>query len=742
MSDLIRWAIAIEVVGGAFLPLALWVFRALPDRGYIFAKMLGLVCITYVTWLVGSFLPIASSVALPLTVLLVGGALSWWFLWEETVRTLGSLRNVIAIEEGLFLLALIVWSVLRAQVFHPGIGHTEQYMDMSLLGASIHSGSYPPYDPWMSGHTVNYYYVGYLMFGLLVKLSGVAPTVGYNLSLSVLFAFVIAGTWSLAYALTRRFTWALLAPVFVGLLGNWHAVLVQLFQAHQDPSTTYYWFWGSTRVIGSNTTITEFPFFSFMLGDLHPHVMSFPLVLLALAFGVSIVQSAGPVRLERSVGSLAPFGLLAVTVGMLFTVNSWDFPTYLLLVSGCLAANAYLRDDSRTWWQAPLGSVVALGIISLLLYTPFYVQFRSPTHGLGPVTTPSDLFEFLQVMGVMLLPAALLLGSLAFLFQPSGAMDAEHERIAAAKGRATEVGTLQATSALRIGAYGVLFVAVLIESHAHAWVFLLMLTLGLGAAWVLYRVINSEGPHAADIVALAFMLVALLMLAVPEIVYVRDSFDNGPSYRMNTLFKLYYQAWTLLGVVSAYGAYRGWGILRRHLPTSYGVAALALIAAGVVGGLYYTVNAPQSANQGGVATSLDGSSLLAVNAPGDYAAVQWLRKHSSGNPIEMEGTGGEYDAKFARISTFTGLPTVMGWAGHEFQWRGSDPDIQRRVDDIKTVYTTSDVGRARSLLRQYSVRYVIVGSTEHQAYTGADLAKFSRFMRTAFSSGGTTIYTW
>jgi uncharacterized membrane protein len=183
-------------------------------------------------------------------------------------------------------------------------------------------------------------------------------------------------------------------------------------------------------------------------------------------------------------------------------------------------------------------------------------------------------------------------------------------------------------------------------------------------------------------------------------------------------------------------------VLKQYFSAVYGWGAVAVIAVGTLGGLYYTVNAPQSANQGGLAQSLDGSALLQANAPGDYAAAQWLIRNVSGTPTEMEATGGEYDTRFARISTFTGLPTVMGWAGHEFQWRGADPEIQKRVDDIKTVYTTSDVAQARSLLRQYNVRYVVVGPTELQAYPGPGLTKFSRFMHTAFAQAGTTVYTW
>src|SRR5206468_2310491 len=111
--------------------------------------------------------------------------------------------------------------------------------------------------------------------------------------------------------------------------------------------------------------------------------------------------------------------------------------------------------------------------------------------------------------------------------------------------------------------------------------------------------------------------------------------------------------------------------------------------------------------------------------------------------VVLEAVGDDY-SNAARISTFTGLPTVMGWIGHEGQWRGADPQIQQRQKDVETIYTTSDSEEARRLLRQYEVRYVLVGGLEQSRYTKnpSDLRKFGRFMRTAYHTGNTTIYSW
>jgi YYY domain-containing protein len=422
---------------------------------------------------------------------------------------------------------------------------------------------------------------------------------------------------------------------------------------------------------------------------------------------------------------------------MLFTMNSWDFPTYLLVVCACIGVQAYISDDSFGWWRIPALTIVGLAVVSLFLYAPFFIHFQSLTKGVGLVTTPSDVWQFVQVFGLPLLPALLLVGCLAVLLQPTSSVEEIEDEYPSREAGAARLGSPGHVFALLA-----LLVVVVIGARFHLWVMLLMLALGAAAVLVLHRVTNTEEPNRADALALLLVAIGCLMLALPEVVYVRDSFDGSSVYRMNTVFKFYYQAWVLLGVAAAYAVYRGWHVLRQYFSPSSAWAAVVVVAAGALGGLYYTVNAPQSANQGGLADSLNGASVLQANAPGDYTAVRWLRTHVSGNPVELEATGGEYDTRFARVSTFTGLPTVLGWGGHEYQWRGSDPEIQQRSNDIKTIYTTTNVQTAQTLLRRYNVRYVIVGATERFAYPGQGLNKFGRFMHPVMTDAGTTLYAW
>lgn len=749
MIDFLRWLLVIEILGAAILPLTLWLFRWLPDRGYGFGKILGLLAITYVTWIVGNALPIAGPALLPTVILVVLGVIGWWLSAGSTLAELREMRRTVVVEECLFVGALVVWTLMRAYVFHPGISHTEQYMDLTFLQGSLRSASYPPYDPWMSGHAINYYYFGYLMYAMVIKLSGVLPAVGYNLALSTVFAFTLAGAYSVIYALTRNLAWSGLGPVFVGLLGNWHAALVQLPAGCSSGAS--FWFWESSRVVGnqfahcsttgSSPTINEFPYFSFMLGDLHPHVMALPVTILSVGVAAALLFSPYTISLSRQLPDLARLGVTAIIVGSLYAINSWDFPTYLLVVAACIGINAYLTDSSATWWKGPALTIPLLAVAGVVAFSPFYFRFKAPAHGIGLVTTPTPLFDLVQVFGLFLAAAAILLVVFGLIYQPADEFASGQGEDADDNPSALEVGSARADNYMLLVAGAAFFLIVGIRFHL--WTLMILILFLGAAAMLLHRVVNTEEPRREDAAALCLIAIGCLALAFTEVVYLRDAFDGGTDYRMNTVFKFYYQAWTLLGLAGAFGAYRSWRLLRKHFPRAYGGVALAVLAVGVAAAGLYTVEAPQSAALGGNAANLNGMSELIAGHPSDAAAIAWLQSRVKGNPVTLEAVNPKsaYDSAYGRVAAFTGLPTVMGWQDHEYQWRGADAEIGKRFADVTTIYTTKDAGLAARLLHAYHVRYVFAGDSE-RAMPGADLGKFARFMRVAYQSGSTKVYTW
>ena len=136
--------------------------------------------------------------------------------------------------------------------------------------------------------------------------------------------------------------------------------------------------------------------------------------------------------------------------------------------------------------------------------------------------------------------------------------------------------------------------------------------------------------------------------------------------------------------------------------------------------------------------TLDGLAFLKQPAPGEYAAIQWLRDEAPFGRL-VEAVGDDY-SDFARISSSTGLPTILGWKGHELQWRSSSASFQGREDDVRAIYSSSDSQEVLRLLNAYDVRYVYLGSRERQTYGSESLADFGEFLRTAFEQDGVIVY--
>jgi uncharacterized membrane protein len=121
--------------------------------------------------------------------------------------------------------------------------------------------------------------------------------------------------------------------------------------------------------------------------------------------------------------------------------------------------------------------------------------------------------------------------------------------------------------------------------------------------------------------------------------------------------------------------------------------------------------------------------------PDDYQAFQFMQGLDPG--VVAEAVGGQY-SEFARVSTFTGMPTVLGWPGHEGQWR--DDALQgSRQDDIATLYATDDWNVAREIIDRYDIRYVYVGNLERTTYP-VNEEKFNLFSKPIYQLGNVTIY--
>lgn len=808
-ADIFRWWITIQALGLLALPLTVWFFRRFPDRGYSFAKPFGLLLVGYGAWLL-SMLGLGSFgrfqlIAVALVIGVGGLALLGRSGRTQAVADMRARLGWIGFQEALFAVALYFGLWLRWHEFF-GFGaalqHTEQPMDLTFLSGILASRQFPPQDPWLTPYPINYYYLGFLLVAVVARLTELTPGEAYTLGMATIFALTATGIAGMVRNLIdlshdhaaalkphadhaaavpasgARRGWGrwivpLIGVVLVLVVGNQAGTLqilagsekvvalapgevlwairnnlgprealqlppsfpakdfgdqTQLIPENLASRATFDRWWPSRAVWddlrGDNGeiiryyNITEFPFFSFLLGDLHPHVLALPWALLALACALNVLlRDRAPDF--RSRGGIVQLVVTAIVLGSLYAINSWDLPTYLLIYLGALTL-LYLRlaTSLRRFFWAHWAQQAGITVLaSYMLYIPFYLSFSAPTapEGQSPVAlvrARTSLLDFLIMFGLFFVPLA------AYVIRMARAPRAEQQP-------AQNLASL--STLLILG--GLLLLGIVV-----GWPLFVLLPFAVWACFTAY----DRRDQPATAFALWVFAVAALVIWATDIVYLRDIYANP---RMNTIFKFYYQVWLLWAMLAAYAL---WALAQRIRWTSLLWLAPTLLL--FLSAFTYPVLAPKT---GQTERTLDGLAYLEREAPGEAAAIDWIRQNTAPDAVIVQATGKQYNPQKSRISSATGRPTILGWDGHERIWRRTQEDvvaqIAEREQDINTIYSTLDPLQAQALLDKYNAQYVYVGPNERalaqeQGAPPQALEKFDQFMTPVFQRDDVVLY--
>ena len=793
MLNFLWWLITVEAIGLAAFPLTFYLLRRLPDRGFSVSKPLGILIVGYAAWIL-SVLHLVPSVRLSLTaILLVMAAISGYIVIKKRGELRAFLRaeyRTLILAEAIFLVFLVGWAVFRA--YDPAIDHTEQPMDFAFLNASIESSTGQPEDPWLRGQPISYYYFGYWMMGGVSELSGVPSNFSYNLSMALIPAMAAMGIFGLVAAMIRseRARWrfaaagGIVAGIVLGVIGNLEGVL-EFMRANaiggqgfydwvridglsgpaEDPTDSwapqdFWWWFRATRVIntfqdgqGIDYTIQEFPFFSFMLGDLHPHVSAIPFALLFASLGWNFFNLRDSELSIRGLYTYATVAAMALTLGGLAFTNLWDAPTYMALLVGLVALKAFrvgYEDISLPRWLtrdyesslrvraqvAIILFVLRLGLfpvlviaLAFLLYLPYYLTFSGSVSGIAAVTTPTRYAHLVLVWGV---PLVLVVPFVVSAFWETRVRP-DWRRTAT---YALAVGFLPYVAWLVLRLQGDGSSESAIGRLAHILPLAVLISM---ATWSAISLAREQGSNARTF-ALLLATLGLLLIMGPELLYV-DDFFGPPSERMNTVFKLYYQAWVLLAAASGFAIYYwlsargvavGW---KRSMSTVWAAGAIVLLVAS----LYYPAAAAATkSNFFNGEPTLDGLDFVRSRGGGEYAAIEYVKDNVRPGSGIVEAVGEWFDAGL--ISRSTGVPTVLNWPGHQLQWRGSADPFAGREADIARIYETDDPVEARNLLAKYDVDYVYVGPRERSKHGVVPLENFEDLLETVFLQDNVAIY--
>jgi YYY domain-containing protein len=809
---LLLWYVFIFILGLFTYPLMRLAFPGLADKGYPLSRAMGLVLLAWMAWMSASIGAgyTREVLAACLVVVLTGGAIVAWFQRTELSAEWKLRRREFLLSEALFL-AFFVFDLLirlgNPDLWHPAKGG-ERPMDFSYFNAILKSTSFPPYDPWYAGGYINYYYYGFVLVATPLKLLGIVPAVAYNFILPTLFAVVAMGAFSLGWNLlgngkqsvemdgasspNDRLTAGLAAALGMVVLGNLGTVrmIYQGFQRVVVPDALSQnvgifvrlgwavqglvktiggamlpygrgdWYWFPSRVIpapGDVEPITEFPFFTFLYSDLHAHMLAMPLALLVLAWSLSVVLARG--RWAGAAATTLGFFFGGLTIGALYPTNLSDIYTYLPIGLAALGYTFWrysnglnlsgLSPGSRRLLLILVGWA-ALILLSFRLYQPYrhwYAQAYSQIDVWIGSRTP--IWSYLTHWGL-------------FLFVIVSWLAWETRQWMA-------VTPVSAIKRIRwdavFGLAGILLLTILLlaikipniasspglqgipfgRGVTLAWLILPL------AAWAGLLLLRRDLPDAKRLV-LFWIGTALVITLVVEIVVVRG--DIG---RMNTVFKFYLQAWTLLAVSS--GAGFGWLLkdMRFWKPRQrdiWQVTLTILVAGTALFTLVGTTDKVLDRMSPETPHTLDSMQYmrfaryadqgLEFPLQEDYEAIRWMQENVKGSPVIVEANCPEY-RWCTRYTIYTGLPGVLGWNWHQRQQRALNPPnwVTDRVTEINEFYTTSDLQAAYTFLKKYNVRYIVVGWLE-RAYYPDGIQKFEvydgQLWTEVFRSGETAIY--
>lgn len=692
-SDVITfwtWWLMAGLLGMIGMPVTGILFKNFEDKGWMFSKVLFIAVAGFLTWFLVT-LNILDFTMLTCIVVAVFLALLCFLLFHiQSKKGIECLPmehfHLIYWEEVLFFVFFLMWTYLAG--FHPAAYGTEKFMDYGFMEAMMRSTELPATDMWYSEGHMNYYYGGQYFAVFLTKLTGSKVEITYNLMRTFIAGLAFVMPFSLVYQMTKdtgKRKWpskrnpfpviaGLIAGFAVSIAGNMHyvvyGVVIPFINKWKGVESDNYWFPDATRYIGfdpdvPDKTIHEFPCYSFVLGDLHAHVVNIIFVLLLVGILYAWTSNIRQEKYNYTQMSKAEFIghqlfmphilIVSFLLGMFQWTNFWDFVIYFVVTGGVvLFTNIIIfKGKIRRIFAATALQAIEVLVVSYVVILPFTLRFETMVQGVALAKYHSLPHQLLILWG---LPVTLV----------------------------------------------VLFLISLLWEKIH-----------VKNIRGIYSLMKSCS--VPDLFAVIMGLCAMGLILIPELVYVRDIYENGNA-RANTMFKLTYQAYILFGMTMGYVIYRMMVVSRQFLIKK--LSGICLIF------LIWTIGYFGKSVESWFSRDLSPSNYKGLNATAfletdfaeDAGAIRWLKANIDGNPVVLEANGDSY-SDYERVSAMTGLPTVLGWYVHEWLWRNDTADLNQKSADVESIYTSTDEVLVEKLISQYNISYIFVGSTEKEKYS-------------------------
>lgn len=646
LLSIARWLLVIFFLQIVIYPNLKPIFK---KYAFPTALMLSLLIFTCITWYLGLLrLPIYLAL-LPFIIILLYNIKSRKIFTQDRVNSITQeLKNNF---RWIAIFVVFFSAILLIKFMEPEMDLiSEQLMDYMMMQTIVRNPIVPPLDPWLAGGVLNvYYYIGYWMFACIAIVSSVPMNYAFNLCMPTIFGVCAVNLYMIGDLTFKRFKWLPLGILFMVPPSLFWSISFYYRLGHTHPIE---WFWFSTRVIGD--TITEYPIFSVLWGDVHPHIIalmnqSFYLFILAFAYS----KWGELTKKQQWILSLAA----SLSLATIPVTNTWDIFIYapITIMFMILIWDKYRPSD--------LKPILAIPPIGILIYLPFIAMAKmNNTRGFMPIFPhmTTEPFWFLLFNGFFI-----------FIFY-----------------------TFTIKDMIKKPKYLLIPLAISLIGYQSA---------AIAIAPLIYMVLKND----KDDIPTMFGIIGLLTITFCEFVYIRDG-SLEKYFRLNTVFKFYMISWSLMGISIM-------SIISRAIRNKKFInnddkmfkIGMILFTCFIAISMIGTI----SLNHNGNLINLNND--MEINYPNISSALKYLH-NTSLDTIMVSSTGDDFSLN-ATLSTLSGVPTVIGMPYHEYLWRGWDQWLlQARIDDVHTLYTHPET--AQSIMKKYNATIVIVSVKEDIGY--------------------------
>lgn len=464
-----RWYVLLFGLGALMFLTLFPLMKTLPDGGYAVSKTIGLAFFSWLAWYLASTQVFLLSQFSMCFVLLVMMGLAW-FAWQrcgqDWIVFLKTKWRLLVTIEVLFVVVWIVFLTIR--MYHPGISWGEKPMNSSFVNATYRATTFPPEDPWISGHTINYYYYGQSVYSIAGRFMDIPPEYLFNVAGTSVAALVAISIFSITFTISRCMRMPFIAvflAIFAGHIisfiqfmnhainrtieipwKEWSANLTFMDVLHSIPAmikTLWYavlfytgfasdamkqelsrinyehLFWKAGHDLYHGTAANEFPYWTHLFMDFHAHMLVIPFTWAFI--GVLLALFLKP---HKEIKTLCFGGyslILALLLGTVICTNTWDMPALVIALITALMVKWYRESDNawqsfktaewlnadtlQSWLRFPFGIIVLVMVLQLVMYYPFHANFAARVSGVGFMTEGhAPLTTFLGYWGTMLFP--------------------------------------------------------------------------------------------------------------------------------------------------------------------------------------------------------------------------------------------------------------------------------------------------------------------------------------------------